>query len=49
MAGEGKLILGSTEDDPLAELFEFENIVAGTWFRVDLTTNLGKVIAKVEL
>lgn len=49
MAGEGKLELGNTEDEPLADLFEFENIVAGTWFRVDLTTNLGKVIAKVDL
>ena len=49
MAGDGKLILGNTEDDPLADLFEIENIVAGTWFRVDLTTNLGKVITKAEL
>ena len=47
-AGEGKLILGHTDDDPLDELFDFENIIAGTWFRVDLTTNLGKVIATVE-
>ena len=48
MAGEGKLVLGHTDDDPLDELFDFENIVAGTWFRVDLTTNLGKVIATIE-
>ncbi len=47
MAGEGKLVLGNSDDDPLADLFKFENIVAGTWFRVDLTTNLGKIIAKV--
>ncbi|TRO55370.1 hypothetical protein E2P64_07150 [Candidatus Bathyarchaeota archaeon] len=48
-AGNGKLALQNTEDDPLADLFEFESIVAGTWFRVDLTTNLGKTIAKAEL
>ncbi len=48
-AGEGKLVLGNTKDDPLADLFEFENIIAGTWFRIDLTTNVGKVIAKAEL
>ncbi len=47
-AGDGKLILGHTDDDPLDEIFDFENIVAGTWFRVDLTTNLGKVIAIVD-
>ena len=47
-AGEGKLILGHTDDDPLDEIFEFENIIAGTWFRVDLTTNLGKVIATID-
>ncbi len=49
MAGEGKLELNNSDDDPLADLLEFESIVAGTWFKVDLTTNLGKIIAEAKL
>ena len=43
-AGNGKITFGHTEDDPLDELYEIENIVAGTWFRIDLTTNLGSIL-----
>ncbi len=47
-AGDGKLTFGHTNDDPLDELYELENVVAGTWFRVDLTTNLGSVLTEIE-
>jgi acetoacetate decarboxylase len=46
-AGDGKLTFGHTDDDPLDELYELENVVAGTWFRVDLTTNFGSVLAEI--
>ncbi|MFW9831065.1 MAG: acetoacetate decarboxylase family protein [Candidatus Thorarchaeota archaeon] len=49
MAGEGKLVFGHTEDDPLDDLFELENIIAGTWFRIDLTTNFGNILTEAEL
>lgn len=49
LAGEGKLAFGGTEDDPLDELFELENVVAGTWFRLDLTTNYGTILTEAEL
>lgn len=49
LAGEGKLVFGHTADDPLDELFEFENIIAGTWFRLDLRTNPGKILTEAEL
>ncbi len=49
LAGEGKLVFGHTEDDPLDELFELENIIAGTWFRLDLTTNVGQILTKADL
>lgn len=47
-AGDAKLIFGHTQEDPLDELYEIENIVAGTWFRIDLTTNLGSILTEIK-
>jgi len=49
-AGDGKIKFGRTDKDPLADLFELENVIAGTWFRIDLTCPYGEVLgpAKIE-
>jgi acetoacetate decarboxylase len=49
LAGEGKLTLGNTEKDPLADLIQLENVVAGTWFKIDMHLPFGKVIGEAEL
>jgi acetoacetate decarboxylase len=49
LAGEGKLELSNTEMDPLADLVQFENVIAGTWFKIDLHLPVGKVITEPEL
>ena len=48
LAGDGKITFGHTNEDPLDELYELENVVAGTWFRVDLTTNHGIVLIELD-
>jgi acetoacetate decarboxylase len=49
LGGEGKLTFGSNPWDPLDKIMELENIVAGLYFKLDLTANLGRVIAEPEL
>ena len=46
--GEGKLTFGSSPWDPLDKIMELENIIAGMYFKLDLTANLGRVIAEPE-
>ncbi len=48
-AGEGKITFGNTPEDPLSDFMELENIIAGTYFKIDLTCNLGRVIGEAEL
>lgn len=48
-AGDGKITFGHTDDEPLDELIQLENVVAGTWFRIDLTCPFGYVIGEAEL
>jgi acetoacetate decarboxylase len=49
LAGDGKLTLGNTDSDPLADLIQLENVVAGMWFNIDLHLPFGKVIGEAEL
>lgn len=49
LAGDGKLTLFNTDKDPLADLIQFENVVAGLWFNIDLHLPFGKVIGEAEL
>jgi acetoacetate decarboxylase len=49
LAGDGKLTLGNTDTDPLADLIQLENVVAGMWFNIDLHLPFGKVIGEAEL
>ncbi len=48
-AGSGKIKLGKTDDDLLADMIDLENVVAGTFFTVDLTCPYGKVIGEIKL
>jgi len=49
LSGDGKLTLGHTDTDPLADLIQLENVIAGMWFNIDLHLPFGKVIGEAEL
>lgn len=49
LAGDGKLTLGNTDSDPLADLIQLENVVAGMWFNIDLHLPFGRVIGEAKL
>jgi acetoacetate decarboxylase len=48
-AGDGKIKFGRTDRDPLADIFQLENVVAGTWFRIDLTCPYGEVLGQAKI
>jgi acetoacetate decarboxylase len=48
-AGDGVIKFGRTDKDPLADILQLENTVAGTWFRIDLTCPYGEVIGQAKI
>ena len=48
-AGSAKISFGNTDDDPLKDLIQMENVVAGAWFSLELKVPYARILGEIKL